>query len=110
MWIFSEDCNSGSLQDECKSARGNVLYSYYDGNISGPVMDTTVWFENLKSPNHHVLVAKTRTDLMSNRILGLSHTHSHYSNFLGSLKKNKIIDEIAFSLFYNPLTVNKENF
>lgn len=106
MWIKGDDCNSGSLQRECKMAKGNVYYSYYDGNISGPVMNTTVWFDKVKSTDHFVLVAKSRTSLMDHRIVGLSESHSEYPNFMGSLKKNKIIDEIAFSLFYNPLTVS----
>ena len=105
MWIKSDDCDKGSLKDECKGATGQVYYSYYDGSISGPVMKTTVWFDKVKSVDNYILVAKTRTSLMDNRIVGLSHTHSEYPNFMGSLKKNGIIDEIAFSLFYNPLSV-----
>ena len=43
---------------------------------------------------------------MDERIVGLSISHdSTYNNFMGTLKENGVIDEIAFSLFRNPITV-----
>ena len=48
---------------------------------------------------------------MDERIVGLSTSHdSVYDNFMGTLKKNNVIDEVAFSLLRNPVTVRKYDY
>ena len=108
---MDSDCEQGSLAEALSEAGEEVYYSYYDGSISGPVAKINIWLDdNTKSEGHHLIIATKRTDLMTKRILGLSQSHSDYSNFMGTLKENKFIDEIAFSVYHNPeVTQNQIN-
>lgn len=104
---MEEDCSQGSLKKECKTAKGTEFYSYYDGNIDGPVLQTSISFAGVTSKEHYLMVAKDRTTMMDSRIVGLTKSHSKYPNFMETLKSNNLIDEIAFSLLYNPINVSK---
>jgi Eukaryotic aspartyl protease len=45
-----------------------------------------------------MLIVSKKDSLIRNRILGMSQSHLEYSNYLSNLKKNKIIDELSWSL------------
>jgi hypothetical protein len=108
LWIYKTDCK-GTLKNYCDQASETITYSYYDGTINGVIGKSPIKFNNVESPDHHYIIVDSFTELMNHRILGLSHTHSNYQNFLGQLKENKLIDEIAFSLFRNPINVNQKH-
>ena len=90
LWIYNKDCR-GKLNSDCKKAVGHKVYSYSDRTVIGPVATTTLTFKDLetgkeiKSDNHPLIVAKSHTRLMNERLIGLSLSHDNtYNNFMGT--------------------------
>lgn len=108
MWLFKESC-TGALKTDCENGEGYKFYSYLDGSIAGPIAHTSIYLGEDKSDPQYFIAVEQHDKLVSIPIVGLSHSHDDkYPNFLGSLKKQGLIGEIAFSVLNNPIDVSKK--
>ena len=107
LWLFKESA-TGALKKDCESGEGYKFYSYLDGSISGPVAHTSIHLGGDVSYPQYFISVEQHTKLMRIPIVGLSKSHDEkYPNFMGSLKKQGLINEIAFSLLNNPEDVRR---
>ena len=103
MWIDENDCGSdqNGLFGDCSSGTEPNTLAYLDGEVNGVYARTSVWLDNdkIESVNHQFTVAHTKTKLMTFGIIGMARGYNRAETFLGTLKKNGLIDIQAFAIY-----------
>jgi len=108
--IKDEDCDKKELKEICANVIGNAEFEYEKNSMTkasnyfGKVVKADLWLTNeiVSKDNYFLVIKKDAQDVVVDYpFLGLGFSNGKYHSFLEHLKSQKLIDELAFSFYFN---------